>query len=90
MGRGIGGVASKSTHTRHMKLWMHLQDTCNQEGTYKRHAIGIAPTRDMRLKLHLQDRCNWNRTYKTDVIGIAPTTTSKCARTRLIQLRTNI
>jgi hypothetical protein len=86
-GEEIGGAASKSTHTRHMQLWTHLQDICDQERTYKRHAIGIAPTRDMQLKSHLQDRCNWNCTYKTDVIGIAPTT-SKCARTRLMQLWT--
>ncbi len=86
-GRGIGGAASKTTHTRNMQMWTHLQDICNQEHTYKTHAIGIAPTRDMRLELHQQDRCNWNRTYKTDAIRIAPTT-SKCARTRLMQLWT--
>jgi hypothetical protein len=39
---------------------------CNRNHTYKRHAIGIAPTREMQLELHLQDRCNWNCTYKTE------------------------
>jgi hypothetical protein len=70
MGRGIGGAESKSTHTRHMQLWMHLQYTCYQERTYKRHAIGIPPTQDMQLESHLQDRCNQNCTYITMHLGL--------------------
>ena len=84
-GRGIGGAVSKTTHTRNMQMWTHLQDICNQEHTYKRHAIGIAPIRDMQLELHLQDRCNWNCIYKTDAVRITPTT-SKCACTRQMHL----
>ncbi len=64
-GRGIGGAASKSTHTWHMQLWTHLQYTCGQECPFKRQANGIGPTWHMQLELHLQDRCDWNCTYIT-------------------------
>jgi hypothetical protein len=38
-----------------MQSELHLQETCNLNRTYKRDAIGIAPTRQMRLESHLQD-----------------------------------
>ncbi len=59
--KGISGVSFKSTHWRHMQLWMYLQYKCIQECTCKRHAIGIAPTNKMQLEY----------LYKTDAIGIA-------------------
>jgi hypothetical protein len=39
--------------TRDMQLESHLQERCDWNCTYKRHAIGIAPTREMQLELHL-------------------------------------
>ncbi len=57
MVREISGAASKSTHYRHMQLWLYLQYKWDQACTYKRHSIGIAPTNKMQLESHLQDRC---------------------------------
>jgi hypothetical protein len=69
--------ATVNAPTIHMQSRTHLQETCNWNSTYKRYAIGIRPTRQMQSELHLHN----------NAIRIAPTT-SKCTRTRLIQLWT--
>jgi hypothetical protein len=62
-----------------MQSELHLQETCNWNGTYKRDAIGITPTR-IPLESHLQETCDQDNTYRSHMIGITPQSIAAMAR----------